>query len=86
MCTEYVDPDGLGAFLACCFIPMNKNQGVRPIGICEVVRRIIGKAVMATIKGEALEAAGLLQLCAGQEAGMEATVHAVKAIFEKCSH
>ena len=82
MCTEYVDPDGLGAFLACRLISLDKNPGVRPIGICEVVRRIIGKAVMATVKGEVLEAAGPLQLCAGQEAGAEAAVHAMKAVFE----
>ena len=82
MCTEYVDPDGLGAFLARRLIPLDKNPGVRPIGICEVVRRIIGKAVMATVKGEVLEAAGPLQLCAGQEAGAEAAVHAMKTVFE----
>ena len=34
MCTEYVDPDGLGAFLACRLIPLDKNPEVRPIGIC----------------------------------------------------
>ena len=82
MCTEYVDPDGLGAFLACRLLPLDKNPGVRPIGISEVVRWIIGKAVMATVKGEVLEAAGPLQLCAGQEAGAEAAVHAMKAVFE----
>ena len=82
ICTEYVDPDGLGAFLACHLFPLDKNPRVRSIRICEVVRRIIGKAVMATVKEEVLEAAGRLQLCAGQEAGAEAAVHAMKAIFE----
>ena len=37
----------------------------------EVVRRIIGKTVLATVKMDILEAAGPLQLCAGQDAGCE---------------
>ena len=82
LCTDFVDPEGLDAFLACRLIPLDKNPGVRPIGICEVVRRIVGKAVMAVTKAEVLEAAGPLQLCAGHEAGAEAAVHAMKAIFE----
>ena len=82
LCTDFVDPQGLDAFLACRLIPLDKNPGVRPIGIREVVRRIVGKAVMAVTKAEVLEAAGPLQLCAGHEAGAEAAVHAMKAIFE----
>ena len=31
-----VDPKGLFAFVACRLIPLNKNPGVRPIGIGEV--------------------------------------------------
>ena len=46
-----------------------KCPGVRPIGVGEVVRRIIGKAVLATVKMDILEATGPLQLCAGQDAG-----------------
>lgn len=82
LCTSCVDPDGLRAFLACRLIPLNKNPGVRPIGICEVVRRIVGKAVMATIKTDVLQAVGPLQLCAGQNAGAEAAVHAIRTVFE----
>ena len=80
--TEHVDPVSLQAFLACRLIPLDKNPGVRPIGICEVVRRIVGKAVMAEIKTDVMQAAGPLQLCAGHEAGAEAAVHAMRVIFE----
>ena len=54
---------------------------MRPIGVGEVVRRIIGKAVLATIKMDILEAAGPLQLCAGQDAGCEAAIHAMRSLF-----
>ena len=49
ICSSYMDPCGLTAFVACRLIALNKCPGVRPIGIGEVVRRILGKAVLATI-------------------------------------
>ena len=33
----------LEAFIACRLIPLNKNPGLRPIGVGEVLRRIAGK-------------------------------------------
>ena len=33
--------------MPCRLIPLNKNPSVQPIGMCEVIRRIVGKAVMA---------------------------------------
>ena len=80
--TNFVDPDGLSAFVACRLLPLDKNPGVRPIGVCEVLRRIVGKAVMAVVKQDVLKAAGAHQLCAGQNAGCEAAVHAMKRVFQ----
>ena len=45
LATQYVDPAGLSAFVACRLVSLDKNPGVRPIGVCETVRRIIGKAI-----------------------------------------
>ena len=59
-------------------IALDKCPGVRPIGIGEVVRRIIAKAVLSIVKLYILEAAGPLQFCAGQDAGCEAAVHAMR--------
>ena len=39
LCTEAVHPDGLSAFMACRLIPLDKQPGVRPIGVGEVPRR-----------------------------------------------
>ena len=69
--------------MACRLIPLNKCPGVRPIGIGEVVRRIIGKAIMRSAKQDLQAAVGSLQLCAGQDAGCEAAVHAMSNIFQE---
>ena len=42
-----------------------------------MLRRIAGKAVMSLLKKDVLQAAGSLQLCGGQVAGSEATIHAM---------
>ena len=47
-----------------------------------MVYRIIGKAILSVVKFDVLEVAGYLQLCAGQQAGAEAAVHALCTFFE----
>ena len=81
ICTEYVDPEGLSSFTACRLIALDKNPGVRPIGVGEVVRRIIGKAVLGMLKEDVQCATGYIQLCAGQECGSEAAIHAMREVF-----
>ena len=76
-----MDPnDLLCALVASRLIALNKCPGVRPIGIGEVVRRIFGKVIMATIGKEIQDAAGALQVCAGHQAGCEAAVHAMRKL------
>ena len=64
-------------------IPLDKNPGVRPIGIGEVIMRIIGKCIMEIIREDVKEAAGNLQVCTGQRAGGEAAIHAVKRMYQE---
>ncbi len=64
--TSFVDPKGLSAFVACRLIALDKCPGVRPIGIGETARRIIGKAIASTLKEDIQDAAGPLQVCAGR--------------------
>ena len=49
ICTTYVDPSCLTAFVACRLIALDKCPGIRPIGIGEVARHIIVKAIVRTI-------------------------------------
>ena len=51
------------------------------MGIGEVARRIVGKAVMKVVKLDLQQAIGSIQLCAGKDAGCEATVHAMEQLF-----
>ena len=82
LCTSLIDPELLQPLLACRLIALDKNPGVRPIGICEVIRRILAKAALSVIKNDIIDAAGPLQLCAGQPSGAEAAIHAVRSWFE----
>ena len=80
--TTSYDPSLLEAYTAARLIPLDQNPGVRPIGVGEVLRRIIGKAITWTVNDEIKEAAGPLQTCAGHGAGAEAAIHAMKEIYE----
>ena len=82
LCTELVDPDPLAAYISCRLIPLDKNPGVRPIGIGEVLRRVIGKSVTTLLKPEILAATAPLQASAGLEGGVEAAIHALRTMYE----
>ena len=76
-CEESDQTESLEAFLASRLIPLNKNPGIQPIGVREVIRRIIGKAVVHTLKVDIISSVGNLQVCAGQESSCEAAIHAM---------
>ena len=69
------------AYVTCHLIPLDKDPGIRPIGIGEVLRSIIGKIVVWQLKEDIKEAAGPLQTCAGHPAGAEAAIHVMQTIF-----
>ena len=87
LCTrplQETETTSIDAYIANRLIPLLKApSGIRPIGIGEVLRRIIGKAVISEIRPDILESAGNLQLCAGQKAGCEAAAHAMGDIFNE---
>ena len=82
LCTEHVDPRGLEAILANRLIPIDGEGAVRPIGVGEVLRRIMGKCVTKVTKPDVIDASGSLQVCAGHKSGSEAAIHAMQELFE----
>ena len=78
---SYVDPKYIHAFTACRLVPLDKKPGVRPVGIGEVLRRIVGKAITSVTKKEVVQATAPIQVCAGLAGGVEAAVHALRRIF-----
>lgn len=78
---SYVDPAGLYPLLTSRLIAVNKMPGVRPIGVGEVVRRIIGKVILQVVRQDVLEVTDTDQLCTGRLGGYEAAVHAICHLF-----
>ena len=87
LCTEEVHPDILEEYNACRLIPLDKgvakdgSLGVRPIGVGEVLRRLVGKLLIRVIKKDIMTAAGPLQTCSGLKAGIEGAIHAMREHF-----
>ena len=75
LCTELVDAATITPLMASHLIALDKNPGVHPIGIGDTARRIIAKAILNITRQDVQEAAGSIQLCAGQISSIEATVH-----------
>ena len=77
----------LETYVACRLICLDKAPGdpqlqIRPIGVGEVLRRIVGKAISWSLNGEIQKAAGPLQVSTGLKGGAEAAIHSMKQIFE----
>ena len=80
LCGSHVDPSGISALVASRLIALDINPGVRPIGIGEVIRRVMSKAILSVIKSDITEITGCSQLCAGVSSACEAIVSTVKSV------
>ena len=79
-----LDPRALESFISCreIALPNDSTGGIRPIGIGEVLRRIIGKSRTRQFSKDIIATtAGLHQLCAGRDGGVEAMIHAAQELF-----
>ena len=54
--TQSFEEGSLAPFLACQLIALDQSPGVRPIGVCEVFRRIVAKAILKVVGGDVEEA------------------------------
>ena len=60
-----------------------KCPGLRPIGVGEVLCRIICKATLNLVCEDVQNAVGPLQLCVGHDSGYEAAFHAMRTIYKE---
>jgi hypothetical protein len=71
------------ALMACRLVALDKQPGVRPVGIGESYRRLIAKCVIAHVGHQATAACDNLNLCAGLAAGIEGAIHAVRETMDQ---
>ena len=55
----------------------------RTIGVGEVLRRIIGKAVVTILRKDIVQAIGTINLCAGQKAAPETIIHLMDDLLQE---
>ena len=82
ICSSFVDPTSIQPLLVCHLIALDKQPGVRPIGVGDTARRIIAKAVLSIVGPDIQDGSGCLQMCGGQISGIEAAVHVTRFAFE----
>ena len=82
LATETLDPLTLEAYASCRLIPLDKNLGVKPIEVGEVLCRIVGKCIGWVLKEDIQLAAGPLQTATRLQSGAEAAIHSMSCMFE----
>ena len=82
LCNSITPWDDVRALVASRLIALDKFPGVRPIGIGETLRRVIGKAVCMATRSDIEVVCGSDQLYAGLKAGIEGAVHAMSDLYD----
>ena len=72
------------AYNDCRLLALDKRPGVRPIGICEAIRRITGtgRITVECISQDLTSLGGNMQLCLGQKIGIERAIHSLRHSFD----
>jgi hypothetical protein len=86
LANEIVPWEKIKTLMASRLIALDKNPGVRPIGIDECLRRIICKSMAIITGSDVTEVCGSKQLCSGLPGGIEGAIHTMENIYEEnCS-
>ena len=78
ICVKHIEHNKINFLLDCRLVAlMKEDNGIRPVGIGETIRRIIGKSIAKIARKDIQSSGGALQTCTGVEAGIEAAIHAM---------
>jgi hypothetical protein len=70
-------------FLASRLVPLDKGQGqIRPVGIGESIRRLLGKAIMSSTRKSVQRVCGAVQTCIGLPSACEAAARAIQGMWD----
>jgi len=72
--------------MACCLVALNKQSGVRPVGISQIYCRLFAKCLLATTGYQVTAACDNLNLCTSLLAGIKGAVHAMGDAWEKAEN
>ena len=82
LCTVENQSISLEAFLANRLIPLDKNPGLIPIGVDEVLRTIAEKVIVSHLKEDVYTISRITQVCTEHDAGCQSLIHAMRTISE----
>ena len=85
MTNTVLEWDNIKALMANQLIALDKCPGVRPIGIEECLRHIIGRVMALTTGTDVEMLCGTDQLASGLKAGIEGAVHAMTELYTQHS-
>jgi len=80
---EIVPWAAIRSLMANRLVALDKNPGVRPIGIGSSWRRLLAKILLLLAGESATEACGADQVCAGLQSGIEGAIHAAAAVWKE---
>ena len=78
-----VDWNDIRALMANQLIPLDKCPGVRPIGVGECLRRVLGKTMSMATGSDVVDICGIDQLASGLKAGIEGVIHVMSDLYEE---
>ena len=64
-------------------VGLDKCPGVRPIGIGDILRRLLYKMMLFVLDNEAAMVYGTDQLCSGREARIEGGIHHMRSLWDE---
>ena len=87
MANKVLPWEALRGYMASRLIAIDKNPGVRPIGVGEIWRRLFAKVFLRSLGDAPAELCGNKQLCCSTPAGVEGAIHAARILWnEKASN